>query len=316
MSFGPRPASVKSRSGFTLVERPAVRNRAFTLVELLVVIGIIALLISILLPSLQAARRQADKVKCLSAMRQLGNAFFMYSNDNQGYWPAARHSYTGPAATSPLTGAAIPAGARDKRWHDFIGNYVNGNRPINEIGTQNSSIETQMWSPAIKEGNNLLWGCPTWSRAIMNTSGTITYNSVYYNGYQMNKFPLAPKDLSGGVAYQRFTSICTGLPITAGKFWKQVQYKQPAERALLFESIHPYEMATYVWPFKPEKSMTFPPGPTNSYAAPAFFTLDFNRHSKTGRGTAQTVQSMNVLFCDGHASTTSAREAFRAIRFN
>jgi prepilin-type N-terminal cleavage/methylation domain-containing protein len=91
------------------------RNRAFSLVELLVVIGIIAVLIALLLPSLQAARKQAKSVQCKANLLQIGYALQIYGNEQRGW------------IFPPLRGAFSP---KDQRWPNFVFKPAVWNPPV------------------------------------------------------------------------------------------------------------------------------------------------------------------------------------------
>ncbi len=87
------------------------RTHGFTLVELLVVVAIIALLVSILLPTLGKAKEQTRTVICMSNLRSLGLGFAFYTDENDSWWPAAGG-----------WGGDIRNSGND--WHEFTWDWI------------------------------------------------------------------------------------------------------------------------------------------------------------------------------------------------
>jgi prepilin-type processing-associated H-X9-DG protein/prepilin-type N-terminal cleavage/methylation domain-containing protein len=124
----------------------AKQIKAFTLVELLIVIGIIAVLIAVLLPALNKARQQAKAVACASNMRQIGIATQSYLSNNRGLMTLRGGTWRDPASN-----AAYNWGDEYQvRWFDVLAPYLGAKNFPMSLGARNADGSWRNFNQALR----------------------------------------------------------------------------------------------------------------------------------------------------------------------
>ena len=154
------------------------RAKAFTLVELLVVISIIALLLAILMPSLNAARSQAQKIVCTSNMRNLGLATSMYLLENKDQYPSPKNCWS-------------------YSWYQSLATYVD--TAAKDIG----KVSNPTTSDVTKKKN--VFKCPSSNNPLRQPYKD--YSGAWWDGAsQSNRFGIIWYSAPGGTSGRKFFS--------------------------------------------------------------------------------------------------------------
>lgn len=298
----------------TMSRRVPARTRAFTLVELLVVIGIIAILIAVLLPALSKARKQSQIAVCLSNLRQIGTAYTAYVQANRGYLPYNKYPTWSP-----------PAGTPTILWYQALSPYL--------------GLKIDPATAGKLEYARIIRSCPSWDWDQIGLNS----NYDYFPGYGQNYLLFLgtgvwPSGSAGspppGTSQDNAERWNTGIdpPASGANFYlgavKVSKLPMASRRIINGDSVDNHigvvslqsGQITIVkmWLANPPKA-DWAIG--NQYASQLFFASGApNRHggdpldARIINGTRRLERAKaNYLFLDGHAETLDSVSALRSL---
>ena len=319
------------------------RALAFTLIELLVVIGIIAVLISVLLPALRRARDAAQRVQCLSNMRQISNAMISFANDHHGMMPGGAlsnpvlyiDSVTGQF--KQLTNDKDPvrtACADWIAWQRVSDPWAQAPYNVNTCAYLNITysalarylgskvIEIDPNSPTAAQDDlkanpalDAIFRCPA-DDYTARLSRMDQSHGAYRYSYAMNIAWATPKSGALPFAFPNFPAKSFGAPRFDGTFNGKISsIRDPSNRILLICE-----------DYKTLDDGSFKPDATDWSNNTVIIDLLSSRHDTRARKASNrgfspnggVVQEGNedclgnVAFCDGHGAFFSRKDALRA----
>jgi len=315
-------------------------SKAFTLVELLVVIGIIALLVSILLPALNKAQQSARTVACLANLRSIGQGMMMYTGFNKGAIPGScltsgrafftsgklvNASYPG---SYPASGAGIPDGPIAP--NDWIG-------PMCDVMKLKLPTNATVADRYIAYQKYKVFFCPS-GQTIMSAytgGGGSNAGDLMELGYAVNLSFLCTSGLNneeGMTNYSRIVNSTKFWSMPVGYYPKISKVSHPSSKVFAADAskfftstlgftynLDPYPL--YNGSYQASSSIYVDFGPftkastayDRTYINTGSGTYDGRvlsyRHGKRVKGGQVGTFAMNVLFFDGHAETLGEKAA-------
>lgn len=280
--------------------------RAFTLVELLVVIGIIAVMISLLLPSLNRARESARQVQCLSNMQQISNATIAYCNENRGAYPGR----AGQGADSWFNGDP-------KRYWGWIAWQRKVDPFLETINASGADLNITYSALAPYLGGKLYDHNPT------NSTAYADYAAAKNASPSLDQIYRCPSDLiyqrvafsgdnNGGRGLYRYSysmNICfgnkrpndMGTLLLAKPHMKNSRLRRASQKIIYIDES---EKSVNNGEYNPTTSWANADDPNKDYSAIA------ERHEVKSKRNSQDARG-NVAFADGHAEFFSRTDAFK-----